>query len=164
MKFNRALKKNYRFSIILLIPIIIQLSSCVAKKELALHNNGTYWKNKNYLVSPSKQYSFSLEEHLFQLSDSLVVHQSFENNELTTNNFEIAYVSHKGPYESVFHAKKYYLLFHLDKKNNFLKVFSRALDPSKKGIRLIMAHTHIHEVEEIHSEYSFHSIELAKND
>jgi hypothetical protein len=163
MKFNRVLRKNYRFSIILLIPIIIQLSSCIAKKELAIYNSGTYWTNKNYLVSPSKQYKFSLEEHLFKLSDSLIVHQSFENNELTTNNFEIAYVSHKGPYESIFHAKKYYLLFHLDKKNNFLKVFSRSLDPSKKGKRLIMTHAQIREVEEIKDEYALNSIGLDKN-
>jgi hypothetical protein len=152
MKFNRVLRKNYRFSIILLIPIIIQLSSCIAKKELAIYNSGTYWTNKN-----------SLEEHLFKLSDSLIVHQSFENNELTTNNFEIAYVSHKGPYESIFHAKKYYLLFHLDKKNNFLKVFSRSLDPSKKGKRLIMTHAQIREVEEIKDEYALNSIGLDKN-
>ncbi|MFT7159839.1 MAG: hypothetical protein ACI9GZ_001010 [Bacteroidia bacterium] len=163
MKFNRVLRKNYRFCIILLIPIIIQLSSCIAKKELAIYNNGTYWTNKNYLVSPSKQYRFSPEEHLFQLSDSLIVHQSFANNELTTNQFEISYVSHKGPYESIFHAKKYSLLFHLDKKNNFLKVFSRSLDSSKKGKRLIMTHTQIREVEEIKDEYALNSIKLAKN-
>ncbi|MFT7033297.1 MAG: hypothetical protein ACJA2S_001803 [Cyclobacteriaceae bacterium] len=149
MKFNRELKKNYRFSIIMLIPIIIQLSSCAAKKELAVHNSGTYWTNKNYLVSPSKQYSFSLKEHLFQLSDSLVVHQSFENNELTTNNFEISYVSHKGPYESIFHAKKHALVFHLDKKNNFINIFSRSPDLSKRGRVLIMTYAQIREVENI---------------
>lgn len=163
MKFKKEFKNIPRCNVILLLAIIIQLSSCVTKKELTLHNNGTYWTNKNYLVSPTKQFSFSLEEHLFQLSDSLIVHQSFANNELTTNQFEISYVSHKGPNESIFHAKKYYLLFHLDKKKNLLKVFTRSLSASRKGMRLIMAHTHIHEVEEIQREYTFHSIELAKN-
>lgn len=163
MKLKRKIKNRYRCTIILSLVILIELSGCTAKKELTLHNSGTYWTNKNYLVSPSKQYRFTLEEHLFQLSDSLIVHQSIENNELTTNRFEISHVSHKGLYETIFHAKKYYLLFHLDKKNNFLKVFSRSLVESKKGMRLIMTHAQIREVEEIKDEYALSSMELANN-
>ena len=163
MKFRKALNHSYIICSFLLIAIIVQFSGCAAKKELSIYNNGTYWTNKNYMVSPSKQYKFSPEEHLFQLSDSLIVHQSITNNELSINQFEIAYVSNKGPYESIFHAKKYHLLFHLDKKNSLLKIFSRSLDSSRKGMRLILTHAQIQEVEKIPSEYALNSFELNKS-
>ncbi|MEQ6119472.1 hypothetical protein [Reichenbachiella sp. MALMAid0571] len=149
--------------LILLLACLFQLSGCTLYEDKYNVSRGTYWSNMTYSIERGKKFRFDQNEHLFELSDTLITHSTIVNNNIQSRSFPIKYVTHKGMNESIYYATKYHLLFHLDKKNNYLKVYNRKSIKVNSTLNLMMTYTRLKKVEQIEDKYAVRSLPVASS-
>jgi len=162
VSITRNTKVSFWYLILLLV-CLFQLSSCTIYEDKYNISRGTYWSNMTYSIERGKKFRFDQNEHLFELSDTLITHSTIVDNNIHSRSFDIKHVAHKGVNESIYYTTKYHLLFHLDKKNNYLKVYNRRSIKVNSTLNLVMTYTGLKKVEQIENNYAAGSIRLASN-
>ena len=162
ISIKRQIKVNFWY-LILLLACLFQLSACTIYDDKRNASRGTYWSNMTYSADNEKGFSFDQNEHLFEMTDTLVTHSTIVNNNVQSRSFPIKNVIHKGFNQSIYYASKYNLLFHLDKKNNYIKVFNRKSIKVNSTLNLMMTYTRLKKVEEIEDKYVTVAVSLASS-
>tara|TARA_R110000868_G_scaffold225739_3_gene478021 strand:- start:750 stop:1244 length:495 start_codon:yes stop_codon:yes gene_type:complete len=162
VSITRNTKVSFWYLILLLV-CLFQLSGCTIYEDKYNISRGTYWSNMTYSIERGKEFHIDQNEHLFELSDTLITHSTIVDNTIHSRSFDIKFVTHKGLNESIYYATKYHLLFHLDKKNNYLKVYNKKSIKVNATLNLMMTYTRLKKVEQIEEKYATGSIHLASS-
>lgn len=161
-----SITRNTKISfwyLILLLVCLFQLSACAISEDKYNISRGTYWSNMTYSPKQGKKFHFDQSEHLFQLSDSLITHSTIIDNNIQSRSFPIKQVIHRGRNESIYYASKYHLIFHLDKKNNYLNVYNRKSIKINASLNLMKTYTRLKKVEQIGDNYASGTVHLASS-
>ncbi|MFY0652871.1 MAG: hypothetical protein JXQ96_12585 [Cyclobacteriaceae bacterium] len=103
--------------------LLILLSACSLSDRYNKTNSGIYWSNTAYHTSTGRSVFLEQNEHLFEISDSLITHSIITDNTIYDFKYKIGYLKSIDQYSIVYYASNVNAAFHLDRRSNSIKVF-----------------------------------------
>ena len=117
----------YRRGSVLLITlgsfVLLQLVGCKPIQTLS-KNDGVYLTNSAYYGWCVGDIWFNSVEHLYSVSDSLVVHSLISKKGIVEKKYKISKVEHRGKHKSVYFASNINAAFVFDRRNRSIQVFN----------------------------------------
>lgn len=104
--------------------LIHLLGGCKAGQVSDSSGHGEYLTNSTYYGWSVESVWFNSAEHLYNISDSVVIHSMIYKRELVEKEYRIGKIKHRGKFKSVYFASNVNAAFVFDKRNRSMHVFS----------------------------------------